>query len=74
MAVAKGRELGIDPGHIILSYAREHDDWMLANMALAYFPDQANATDKIKHQFKTHCDVGRLSDDNQAYLLSMQGF
>jgi len=74
LAVAKGLELGIDPGHIILSYAREHDDWMLANMALAYFPDQANATDKIKQQFLTHCDVGRLSDDNQAYFLSMQGF
>jgi len=74
LAVTTGKHLGIDPGHIILSYAREHDDWMLANLALGYFPDQANAIELIKQRFMTHCDVGRLSDDNRTYLLNMQGF
>ncbi|MEC3888089.1 ImmA/IrrE family metallo-endopeptidase [Xanthomonas campestris] len=74
LSVSKGLELGIDPGHIILSYAREHDDWMLANMALRYFPDQASAMEQLKQHFAKYCQVERLSDENCAYLLSMQGF
>lgn len=74
LAVSAGKDLGIDPGHIILSYAHDHDDWMLANQALAYFPDQSSAKELIKQRFTTHCDVSRLSDDNRSYLLSMQAF
>ncbi|MBO9790179.1 ImmA/IrrE family metallo-endopeptidase [Xanthomonas phaseoli] len=74
LAVKRGKELGVDPGHIILSYGREHDDWMLATTALGYFPDQSDATKQIKRQFMAHCQVDRLSDDNRTYLLSMQGF
>ncbi|WP_457321915.1 hypothetical protein, partial [Stenotrophomonas sp. P5_B8] len=64
----------VDPGHIILSYARDHDDWLLANQALGYFPDQASAKELLKDRFLANCDVDRLTDDNRAYLLSMQGF
>ncbi|WP_447905150.1 ImmA/IrrE family metallo-endopeptidase [Stenotrophomonas sepilia] len=74
LSVKHGQELGIDPGHIVLSYAREHDDWMLANMALRYFPDQASAVELLKQYFAKYCQVDRLSDENRSYLLSMQGF
>lgn len=74
MAMSLGDSLSVDPGHIILSYARDHDDWLLANQALGYFPDQANAKELLKDRFLANCDVDRLTDDNRAYLLSMQGF
>lgn len=74
MAMSLGDSLSVDPGHIILSYARDHDDWLLANQALGYFPDQASAKELLKDRFLANCDVDRLTDDNRAYLLSMQGF
>ncbi|MBA0239817.1 ImmA/IrrE family metallo-endopeptidase [Stenotrophomonas maltophilia] len=73
-AVNRGRDLGIDPGHIILSYARQHDDWLFGNQALGYLPNQKTAMELIHDRFLKHCHVDRLSDDNRAYLLSMQGF
>lgn len=73
-AVNLGRDLGIEPGHIILSYAREHDDWLFGHQALGYLPNQKSAMELIHDRFLKHCLVDRLSDDNRAYLLSMQGF
>lgn len=73
-AVSRGRDLGIDPGHIILSYAREHDDWLFGHQALGYLPDQKSALELLHDRFLKNCHVDRLSDDNRAYLLSMQGF
>lgn len=73
-AVSRGRDLGIDPGHIILSYAREHDDWLFGHQALGYLPNQKSAMELIHDRFVKNCDVDRLSVDNRAYLLSMQGF
>lgn len=73
-AVSQGKQLKIDPGHIILSYAREHDDWLLGHQALGYLPDQGTAMELIKDRFLKHCLVDKLSDDNRSYLLSMQGF
>ncbi|MGV8183361.1 hypothetical protein, partial [Pseudomonas aeruginosa] len=31
-----GRETGIDPGHLILSFAKQREDWMMANQALNF--------------------------------------
>lgn len=73
-AVNRGRDLGIDPGHIILSHAREHDDWLFGHQALGYLPNQKTAMELLKDRFLSHCNVEDLSDDNRAYLLSMQGF
>lgn len=73
-AVRMGQRLQVDPGHIILTYARDYNDWLMANQALGYFPDQSNAVALIKQRFISNCNVNNLSDDNRNYLLSMQGF
>lgn len=73
-AVVLGRELGIDPGHMILSYGKEHNDWARASQALDYSPSQANAIDVVAEHFRTGVDLDALSAENQEYLLTIQGF
>ncbi|NIK44415.1 ImmA/IrrE family metallo-endopeptidase [Xanthomonas arboricola] len=73
-AVSQGRHLNIDPGHLILSYAREHDDWLLGHQALGYLPNQNSAMELLRERFISNCNVDKLSNNNRAYLLSMQGF
>lgn len=73
-AVMLSRELGIDPGHLILSYAKENNDWARANQALAYSPKQSSALDVVQRHFKDGVTLDKLSPENQDYLLSIQGF
>ena len=73
-AALRGRELGIDPGHLILSYAKIHDDWMRANMALGYSRSQTNALEVIEERFLANTDLQRLSDENREHALIIQGF
>lgn len=73
-AVVLGRELGIDPGHLILSYAKEHNDWARANQALGYSPSQQSAIEVIERHFRDGISLDELSLENQEYLLSIQGF
>jgi len=73
-AVVLSRELGIEPGHLILSYAKEHNDWARANQALAYSPKQASALDVLEKHFMDEVALDALSPENQEYLLSIQGF
>ena len=73
-AFTRGMELGIDPGHLILSYAQENAQWALASQAIDYYPDSSGAMGVIRDAFLRHADVSRLSDENRAYLLSAQGF
>lgn len=73
-AVLRGKELGIDPGHLILSYARANDDWMRANMALGYSRSQVNALEVVKERFFANTDLRRLSDENREHALAIQGF
>ena len=73
-AVVLGRELGIDPGHLILSYGKEHNDWARANQALGYSPSQASAIDVVAEYFRKGVDLDALSAENQEFLLAIQGF
>ncbi|MFJ2485059.1 ImmA/IrrE family metallo-endopeptidase [Pseudomonas sp. NPDC087639] len=73
-AAVLGQQLGIDPGHLILSYAKEHNDWARANQALEYSPTQSSAIDVIGRYFREGVSLEALSEENQAYLLSIQGF
>ncbi|WP_448680032.1 ImmA/IrrE family metallo-endopeptidase [Pseudomonas nicosulfuronedens] len=73
-AAIKGQELGVDPGHLILSYARANDDWMRANMALGYGRSQTNALKVIKERFFANTDLQLLSDENREHALTIQGF
>jgi hypothetical protein len=73
-AAVLGRELGIDPGHLILSYAKQHNDWARANQALEYSPPQPSAIEVVGRYFRKGVSLGTLSSENQEYLLSIQGF
>lgn len=70
----KGEELGIDPGHLILSFARERSEWMMANQAMGFFPNTGGALDLIRDAFLANTDMERLSEENRDYLLAAQGF
>ena len=73
-AAVEGAARGIDPGHLVLSYAKEHEDWLIGNQAQAYFPDSDTAITTLKHCFVTHANMDRLTDENRDYLLEVQGF
>jgi len=73
-AAVLGQQLGIDPGHLILSYAKEHNDWARANQALEYSPMQSSAIDVVGRYFRESVSLEALSEENQIYLLSIQGF
>lgn len=72
--VTVGRQRGIDPGHLILSYAAEHSDWLSATLALRYFPNHSAALELLRDRFIRQADLDRLTDENKKYLLTAQGF
>ena len=73
-AIRAGTERSIDPGHLLLSYASEHDDWLNANLALNYLPETRTALELVCHRFRANTDLERLTDENKEHLLSAQGF
>ena len=70
----EGASRGIDPGHLVLSYAKEQEDWRIGNQAQAYFPDSDTAIETLKECFIRHANLGRLTEENRDYLLEVQGF
>ena len=73
-AMKLGRSSGIDQGHIILSYGKEHDDWMWANQAMNFIEQEIGAIDLLKDRFMRNTDLGAISEEAAEHLLSMQGF
>lgn len=73
-AMRTGNERGIDPGHLLLSYATEHDDWLNANLALNYLPETRTALDLVSEKFLANTALDRLTEENRAHLLNAQGF
>lgn len=74
VATSAGRARGIDPGHLLLSYASEHDDWINANVALSYLPNTKTALAVLTEKFLANTDLHRLTEENRDHLLSAQGF
>lgn len=69
-----GREAGIDQGHLILSYAKERDDWIRANQALNFIEQPVGAIDLLQDRFTQNTDLAAISEENAEHLLSIQGF
>lgn len=74
VAVNTGKARGIDPGHLLFSYANEHDDWLNANVALSYLPNTKTALAMLAEKFLANADLHRLTDENRDHLLGAQGF
>lgn len=73
-AYTLGEALGIDPEHLILSYAKEHDDWMRANLALSYIPHESTAIDMIRSAFLENTSQDKLTEETREYMLQLQAF
>jgi hypothetical protein len=73
-AMQEGEKHGIDPGHLIVSYAFETYDWPTANLAIKFFDNTDGAVSLIKEYYLRYADLNNLSEDSSAYLLALQGF
>lgn len=73
-AMAMGKATGVDQGHLILSYAKQHDDWMRANQALNFIEQRIGAVALMKEKFLANIDLDAISEESAEHLLTMQGF
>lgn len=72
-AMEKGALHGIDPGHIIVSYAFETLDWPTANNAMKFFEGSDGAIRCIKESFLRNSNLEEISDEVKSYLFMLQG-
>jgi len=73
-AMQEGEKHGIDPGHIIASYAFESLDWPTANKAMNFFENSGDAISKIRQCYIDSANLENLSEESESYLLALQGF
>lgn len=73
-AMSLGKATGIDQGHLILSYAKLHDDWMRANQALNFIEQRIDAVALVREKLIANVDLDAISDESAEHLLTMQGF
>ncbi|MBC3209872.1 ImmA/IrrE family metallo-endopeptidase [Pseudomonas sp. SWRI111] len=72
-AMGLGRATGIDPGHLILSYAKDHDDWIKATQALNFIEQRVSAVELVREKFITNVDLNTIGAESAEHLLTMQG-
>ena len=72
-ARALGKRENIDPGHLILSYAYDTNEWLTANQAIAFFPNSNEALDVLKTEFIEYSDLERLGQESRDHILDMHG-
>jgi len=72
--VPVAKRYGIDPGHLILSYAKQNDEWMLANQALNFLPREADPLELMETQFKRNIDLDSMTSEHANYVLLTQGY
>lgn len=73
-AMRLGQQEGIDQGHLILSYAKQHDDWIRANQALNFTEQGTGAIELLRQKFLANTALDSISGESAEHLLSMQGF
>lgn len=72
-AMQENERYGIDPGHIIASYAFETMDWPTANTAMNFFENSGEAINCIKEIFSEKALLENVSEEAQSYLHILQG-
>ena len=50
LAMVSGMSLGVDPGHIVLSFANATNEWALAMAAIKLIPDQVEKTSHLVNE------------------------
>lgn len=74
LALDIGSKKGIDPGHIILSYAFDTLDWPTANQAMKFFENGGGALNLIRDKFFAYANLDSLGEESRSHLLSLQNF
>lgn len=72
-AMKLSQDTGGDPGHLILSYAKEHDDWIGAIQALNFIEQPVGAIELLRQRFLANTVSDAISEESAEHLLSMQG-
>lgn len=76
-----GKAQNIDPGHLVLSYAREKSAndkdgrsfWPVANKALKFLDSTSDGPRIIREALDRHLDWSAFSDDSAEYIRRMTG-
>jgi len=69
VAVETGRELRVDPGLLILCYARSSGRWPVASAALRSLPDhRVDVAKQINRALRTQIDASQISTEDSEYL------
>ena len=68
-AIATGRELHVDPGHLILRFARESGEWELAQLALARMHDDVDVARDINRIALAHLALDDVGEDGRESLV-----
>lgn len=72
-AMRLSQDTGINSGHLILSYAKEHDDWIAAIQALNFIEQPVGAIELLQQRFLENTAFDVISEESVEHLLSMQG-
>ncbi len=67
-ALHKGQEQHIDPGHIILNYAKTYSQWAAANKTLDKLADGMDALTIIRQKLKEHLSIDMLPEDSLNFI------
>lgn len=73
-AMRLGHAHGIDHGHLIMSYAKEHDDWIRANQAMGFVQQAIGAIDLLRDRFIKNANLSAIAEEGGEHLFAMQGF
>ncbi len=71
-ATRASEKANIDPAHLILSYAHERGDWLVATQAMRFLQGASEAASVLQAAFEEEADVAKLTDDELDYLRRMQ--
>lgn len=72
-SIQLSQSIGVDPGHMLLSFAYEHNEWATVNQAMNFLPNSNNALEVLQKEFTSNTNLLKLSEENREHLLTMQG-
>jgi hypothetical protein len=72
-ALEAGRAYRVDPGHLILRYARESNNWEIAQAALNLLAADIDVASSVNTIAKAFLDFSDVSDDSRANTLEALG-
>lgn len=72
-AKSVGNKMGIEPGVIVLNYAKNMDAWPLANAALKHVESTDSAINKVHEKMFSELDIEDIGEENHDWLMTITG-